>query len=318
MAKELTMNKDDEYAYRINRLALYLLHSDTPVSTDRIKNIFYSDQDETTQEKTFQRDRNTLQTLGYVLKESTSSTDNFKRWSIDKTATFSENNLNVGTYLIIKVLVLSMLGKENNPYSQHLLFALNKIGFISNYPEEQIIKERAFRSEMNEYLQKCFLNRCTCTISYETSRKISYNYNFNIYGFFNRKSYQYVVGENLNGEDNPIYTLRIDRIKEANVKEGRVRYEIPSDFDVDDYIHLPFQYGYEDYEAKFYIPKESLKNFKSEYENIGSVKEENGKTYWYVNVKNTNLACAWALPLYIYPVKPSALCETYINRLKEA
>lgn len=317
MAKEITMNKDDEYAYRINRLALYLLNTNTPVSTNRIKNIFYSELDDNAQEKSFQRDREALEDLGYVIKESTSATDSFKRWSIDKTATLSKNNLDKVSYLIIKTLCSSMLGKENNPYSQHLLFALNKLGYISNNPEEQIIKEHAFRSEMNEYLQKCFLGRNTCTFSYETGSKEPRKYDFNIFGFFNRKGYQYVVGNVLNAKNNP-HTLRIDRIKEAIIKKGYDKYEIPTDFNVDDHIHLPFQYGDETYEAKFYIPKESFKNFKSEYENKGSVVEEDGKTYWYIDVKNSDLACAWALPLSIYPVEPIKLRETYIKNLKEA
>ena len=318
MAREITMNKDDEYAYRINRLALYLLDTNTPVSTNTIKNIFYSELDNEAQEKSFQRDREALEDLGYVIKESTSTVDSFKRWSINKTATLSNNNLDGVSYLIIKTLCTSMLGKENNPYSQHLLFALNKLGYISNNPEEQIIKEHAFRSEMNEYLQKCFSNRCTCTFTYETGSEEPRIYDINIFGFFNRKSYQYVVGKILNVEDNPIYTLRIDRIKEATIKTGSDKYEIPSNFNVDDHIHLPFQYGSEDYEAKFYIPEGSLQNFKSEYENKGYIQEEDSKTYWYINVKNSNIACAWALTLDIYPVEPIKLRETYIKHLKEA
>jgi proteasome accessory factor B len=286
---------DERNARRMLSLAIALSNSRSPWPTSRIRADFYSDLKDEAFKKAFSRDRTRLEAAGVTIKRCEGvGSDQEWLWSIDEGASYAADGcLDPDDALALDFLLLPIASNPAFPYASDLRVALAKIDRAFDGTSSAAIPPEARRR--NVFLtrvEESLLDRHPIVVDYERADGTQLTRSLLPYGLFylNGETYLVAAEEDI---DSPAHTYNLVRVKSLKEQPGR-SYEIPEDFDLRDFIRLPFQLGPIVYVAEFYEP------------NTGERQSH--------RVADESRAVAWAISEGLVPTKPKALVEAWKER----
>lgn len=292
---------DEVSARRILSLAIALINARRPLTTTEIRREFYPvDLSDATFAKTFSRDRKQLLAAGLVVCSSRKGTnkEDVATWYVDADASFAnESVLTAQDALLLDFLLLGLASDPSYPYARDLRLALAKIDRAFDGSSKAVIPPEARTRNNNiSRMEECRANGHAASISYERADGSTVDRIVAPYGFFCLLNNTYMVAANLDEPESEPHTYRFDRI--ISSKElPRKTYVIPDDFDVRDFIVLPFQIGNPLYYATF-VDAEGTKRI--EY------------------VCDESMAASWAIAKGMQPVDPKSLVLEWRRILEHA
>lgn len=258
------VNETDLEAQRILAIAIALVNAKRPLPTSYFYENFYPGRDDEVRRKSFQRDRGRLARCGLVverklLPEGTA-------WSLDRASLAQPSALTPTEALTVDVALLPFASHPSFPYASDLRMALSKIDrSFSEVTAARTPRRPRRRSKKQGLVEQCLSARHALEIVYEKADGTKVERTVGIYGLFSLRDVPYMVAARLEDgqEPGPAHTYNIGRIAKA-VELPRLSHRIPEDFEVRDYIKLPFQIGCESYRARFSVPRERLRELRSE------------------------------------------------------
>ncbi|MBO7675725.1 MAG: WYL domain-containing protein [Atopobiaceae bacterium] len=290
--------EDERSARRVLAIAIAFSNARRPLTTPELHREYYPHMSDMTFRKTFLRDRERLASAGLLLQNGP-TVDGFASWKVDETSSFvRENPLSAQDALVLDLMLLPLASDPSFPYSRDLRHALNKIDrSFDGSSCAAIPPEARKRNNSISRLEDCMTARHAARVQYtradgQTTRRI-----LAPYGFFFLNESTYMVAARLDGDEADVdtpHTYNLDRV--SSVTElAKTTYRLPLDFDVRDYIKLPFQMGPARYTATFRMPNEDV------------VTEP---------VYDTDKAVSWALAKGARPLEPPSLVEAWVDALQ--
>ena len=288
--------EDERTARRVFSLAVAFVNARRPLSTSQIRREFYpSDLSDASFRKSFQRDRNHLAMAGIVLKSARASRDE-ATWAIDASRSFvKENVITTEDALTLDVLLLPLASDPSFPYARDLRLALTKIDRAFDGSSHAAIPPEARKRNNNlTRLEDCMVSRHAAKVTYHRADGSDVERILEPYGFFFFRDNTYMVAASLDSPDVPPHTYRVDRVLSV-YEQRRISYDIPPDFDIRDFVLLPFQLGEVLYTARL--------RFKD-----GSIHSE--------RVCDEGLAASWCIAEEVVPLDPQSLVDVWRARLQ--
>lgn len=288
--------EDDRTARRVASLAIAFMNARRPLNTTQIRREFYPDDlSDVSFRKTFQRDRQRLAMTGIVLKSNRASREE-ALWEIDADSSFvKEGVLTASDALTLDMLLLPLASDPSFPYARDLRLALTKIDRAFDGSSCAAIPPEARKRNNNlTRLEDCMVAKHAARITYTRVDGTSLDRVVTPYGFFILREHTYMVAANPASPDSPPHTYRVDRVHSVR-EQARISYAIPLDFDIRDFILLPFQLGETIYRARLQCKD-------------GTTRSE--------NVSDEELAAAWCIAEDVVPIEPQTLVESWRRRLQ--
>ena len=304
--------EDDRTARRIVALAIALINARQPITTDRIRREFYQNLLDEAFRKAFRRDRVRLSASGIVVKRSDLPTGE-TAWMIDEADSFVRDNpLSPEDALALDLLLLPLASDPSFPYANDLRLALAKIdrSFDASRPDP-VPNEVRTRNRQVSQVEQCMAHRHAARITYTRADGSVTKRTIVPYGLFSLRSTTYLVASKLQGdsiEDPHIYNLdRMGHVREL----GGASYPIPPDFDVHDYIRLPFQIGPTQYTASFKIPDNRIAEVRTLVGDRGDWIQREYDCIMRANVSDETIAASWSVAQGVIPLEPESLVRAW-------
>ena len=301
--------EDERRSRRIMALAISLINANRPLTTTEIRRDLYPDFHDDNFKKTFQRDRARLSSTGLVIEKAKGHKRGEEAlWHVDEEHSFvSESKLSQADALMLDFLLLPIASNPSFPYAQDLRLALTKIDrSFDGSSQISVSPDARQRSNVLARIEACLAQLHAARIRYHRADGSCMERTVAPYGMFSLRDSTYLVaaraGEDASGDDEDkaphTYNLsRVDAVREM----PRIRYEVPADFDVRDFIKLPFQIGDIRYTAAF-----ARADAKDESE-MGTTRRE--------PVHDTSIAAAWAIAHSLKPLEPLELVNAWNDLL---
>ena len=139
-------------------------------------------------------------------------------------------------------------------------------------------------------------------------------------GMFSLKGSTYVVGlSEREGRDPTMRTYNLSRATSVKVREGDDHYEVPADFDINDWRLLPFEIGDDHVEAVLYAGRDAVKAFKKSGPKSGTIQSrQGGACVWTGIVKDVDAAAKWCVEQGVWPLEPTELVDSWRGLLEGA
>lgn len=304
--------EDERTARRMAALAVRLINARHPVTTATIREEFYPSLADEAFRKAYRRDRERLASTGIVVTRADLPTGD-AAWQIDEGTSFVRNSeLTPEDALVLDCLLLPIAADPSFPYANDLRIALTKIdrSFVET-SAPAIPPDARSRSKQLSQIEGCMVRRHAAQVTYERADGSRTTRSIIPYGLFPLRNTTYLVAARLNDEvvEEP-HVYNMDRMR--SVRElKRVTYPIPADFDVRDFVKLPFQLGPRLYVATFEVPPHRMADVREHVAQRGTWE---GNTVS-VDVANEDAAAAWALAEGIRPYSPASLVEAWKGRV---
>ena len=281
---------DEVSARRILSLAIALINTRRPLTTTEIRREFYSaDLSDAAFAKTFSRDRKQLLATGLVVccNKKGKNKEDVATWYVDADASFAnESVLTAQDALLLDFLLLPLASDPSYPYARDLRLALTKIDRAFDGTSRAAIPPEARSRNSNiSRLEECRAVGHAASITYERADGSTVDRTVAPYGFFYLLNNTYMVAANMDDSDAGPHTYRLDRVL-ASKELPRKSFEVPDDFDVRDFIVLPFQIGDPLYNATF---------------------EDANGTQRIEYVCDESMAASWAIAKGMRPLNPESL-----------
>lgn len=290
-------SKDEQSARRVLSLAIAFINARRPLGMMEIHREFYPQTSDGTFRKTFLRDRARLAAAGLALREG-KKVDNLSTWSIDEEQSFvGENVLTKEDALALGCLLLPIASDPSFPYARDLRHALNKIDrSFDGTSHATIPPEARKRNGHISRMEDCMTAGHAAKVTYQKSDGTTIQRILAPYGFFFLHNNTYMVAARAGAdvvEGEAPHTYNLNRVIDSHELPG-TRYACPADFDVRDFIGLPFQMGQERYVAKFRMAN-------------GAILEE--------GVHDEEVAVSWAIAKGARPLAPDSLVAAWTRCL---
>ncbi len=293
-------SEDDRSARRMLSLAIALINANRPMSSTELRRDLYPDLSDAAFQKSFARDRAKLASTGLVItKCKGSKRGEDATWEVDDENSFVEENaLSQTDVLMLDFLLLPLASDPDYPYARDLQVALAKIDRSFDGSSRVAVPPSARKRNNNLMrIEDCLSAQHAARLRYTRADGSKVERTLAPYGLFMLRDTTYLVAARA-GEDalegEPPHTYNLDRVQSVH-ELSRIRYEIPSDFDIRDFKKLPFQMGDTRYEAVFL-------NVLTRAERVE-------------DVNNTSVAAAWAIAHNVIPISPQELVDAVRNRL---
>lgn len=290
--------EDERTARRVLALAIALINARKPIATNDIRRELYADLREDSFRRAFLRDRNHLAKAGLEIRRGPDLADSYT-WEVNPEVSFAkEGVLTKEDALELDVLLLPLASDPSYPYARDLRLALAKIDRSFDGSSSVIIPPSARRRNNNiTRLEECMTTHHGARMVYERADGTRTDRMVAPLGFFYLNGRTYMVASHMvDGELAEPHTYNLDRV--VSVRENpKASFMRPLDFDVRDYVLLPFQIGEVLYEATF-------------RSNCGSTRTE--------TVCDESMAASWAIAEGVVPTYPPSLVEEWTRQLKAA
>lgn len=291
--------EDERSARRVLALAIAFINARRPLSSTELHREFYPEASDATFRKTFLRDRERLAMAGMVLRKE-APVDDIATWSVDEDCSFvRENLLTKEDALALDLMLLPLASDPSYPYARDLRVALAKIDHSFDGTSQAAIPPEARRRNNNiSRLEDCMVARHAARIVYLRADGTRTERTIAPLGFFFLNGSTYMVASRIGdrlGEDSP-HTYNLGRVVSVR-EQKKASYTIPADFDIRDFVLLPFQMGPRSYDASFATDD-------------GSVRSE-----W---VSDECIAASWAIAEGLTPIEPASLVEEWRQQLEAA
>ena len=326
-----TRNRDDNAAHRILNLLFMLNISRTPLSTEQIidaDELGYTSSNRDSSLKKFRRDREKLAEHGIVIREiredGARETES-SRWAIDRKATQADLGLILQEDAEALIDAIDEhLERSDIPYRAALERIRRKVsqgaGVLPRAAE--IPSDRGGQGAANPALKviwTAFSLRQKLPLVYRDAKGRESRRTVSIFGIFTLEGNCYFVGDDGTGS---CKTFRADRVTRTLLPRGT--YRIPPDFDVCDYLFLPFDFAPGDgVVATFRFDRLATdEEIRMVTRGRGALERSGEETRWRVQARSLTAAAAWALshqtPLRIVPEGPRELIDAWDELISQA
>lgn len=246
--------QDEQSARRILALAVAFINAHRPLNMTEIHREFYPNMTDATFRKTFLRDRERLAAAGLALCNGP-KVDDVLTWRVDEESSFArENMLTQEDAIVLDCLLLPLASDPSFPYARDLRLALTKIDRSFDGTSQAAIPPEARRRNNNiSRMEDCMSSGHAAKVTYKKSDGTVITRVLAPYGFFFLHESTYMVAARAGSdavEGEPPHTYNLDRVLSAR-EMPRIGFVRPADFDIRDFINLPFQMGPARYEATF-------------------------------------------------------------------
>ena len=312
--------EDDLSARRALSLALALMNAHRALSTIELRHDFYPDMGDEAFKKAFRRDRTRLATAGiHVFGNKLPSGET--AWQVDEEASFAhENKLTPEDALVLDSLLLPLASDPSIPFSRDLRHALQKIDRSFDGGSTATLPMSAHKRNNNlTRIESALMNLHAIRMDYvradgsKTTRSVA------PYGLFPLRDTTYMVAARLEDnnevstEEPHTYNLRrITRVRELT----RVGYAIPVDFDIRDFLILPFQVGPELYRGTFFVPEHRQRDVRAHMTMSEKWVTLDEGAIFEASVSDEDVAAAWSLAENVRPMSPDSLVEKWRSRIR--
>lgn len=318
----VTLTKDDEMAERVSALALLFMNARKPVTSSEVQERVYPNLAKQAADKAFNRDRKRLESCGIVVR-SIRTTGGVDAYRVDERASFADTHrLTSGDALFLDIACRPLAADPSFPYSDELAMALAKVN--GSFAEGADFGD-TFSAGQNKRvatLRSCLLARHACRMTYEDARGRRTERTVAPFGTFRLRGTAYFVAAPVDDDgtvdagEKSLRTFNSERVVKAT-EVASIRYEIPSDFYVDDHIRLPFQIGDTIARGVFLVPERSVSEVRSEVRAGGRIVSYDGQTVLLANVSCLRDAAAWAVAHGVVPMAPNELRQEWKRVLEE-
>ncbi len=304
--------EDDKSARRIVSLAVALINAHHPMTTQRIRKEFYPQMSDDGFRKAYQRDRNRLLAAGVSIIRHDLPTGE-PAWKVDEEASYADDSaITTEDALFLDSVLLPLAADPSFPYAQDLRLALSKIDrSFDGTIGVRLPSQTRSRSRQLTYIEECISAHHAAQISYQKADGTHTDRMVLPLGLFPLRGTTYMVASRLRNdamEAPHVYNLdRVESVREYK----RKTYEPPSDFNVRDYIRLPFQLGKYKYEATFYVPDRRLVDVRETVADRGLWEIRDGANVVRIQVADEDAAVTWAISEGVYPVEPPSLAKAW-------
>jgi len=305
-----------EPAERIVNLALFLAAVRVPVSAERIRAEvagYPAEQDETAFLRMFERDKEGLRAAGLVIDSTPDG-----NYRLDTDHTFAaEVTLSAEEEAALRVASAALFADPTFPFGDDLRYALAKIASVSgacasataHLADERPGEQGAAVVMLAEAASACK----TVAFDYTNAVGSCAKHVIEPYGLFLREGRWYLVGRDTDRDEVRVYA--VSRMDALSVDEARPKtqdFERPGDFDVGDFIGLPFQYGPGDpFEATLRFDPSVAWRAAALAGGVGTFEPEDDSLLWRVDVRDARRLMRWIVVNGpgIKVVRPSGLAE---------
>jgi proteasome accessory factor B len=241
-------------AERLVNLALFLDAAREPVSAAQVQAQvagYPSGQTETAFLRMFERDKEDLLSAGLVLEVVRSG--DTERYRLDREATFSgELALEPEEAVLLRTAGAAMLGDPSFPFAQDLRMALAKITAASgdyDEPAAPVIslladESPAVQAEAVAALARALSARKLVSFGYTNLEGRRAGRQVEPLGVFAREGRWYLVGHDRDADGMRVFAVaRMTDLVANTVKPKSPDFEARGDFDIREWMALPFQWG---------------------------------------------------------------------------
>lgn len=303
------LNKDEQRARKLLALAMDLMSSPAPVPTARLVERHFPGLASEAARKKLVRAREALATCGLIIKQT--RTRKGALWSIDP-ACYPLKGLDRNDASVIQLLTSPLLRDESFPHRANLRFALMKLGDSPALTSE---KPPILDDHTLEAVRACLDTHHMLKLDYEDAAGRLTHRRVAPLGLFEFRAYTYLVcSTDLSLGADGIRTLRCDRMSHAS--KIAATFEMPADFDVNEYRLLPFQMGPSIARCTFALPKSTRALLVETTLGKGTLYTSDDQLLWDVDVSNFDDAAAWAIAHGLTPMEPGELVERWRERLR--
>ena len=246
--------------------------------------------------KQFARARERLGKAGIAIRER-ACPDGEVRYAVDAGLTYgSVDDIRLSPEEALRLFALvSCCLQGRIPYADDLRSALARIASLtSTHASTPPAAEPAAAGDGDEPLLEAITQaharRRAARISYEDAKGRRTTRIVRAYGFFQRRGHSYfAAADDASGQ---VRVFRVGRLRSVSVlDDASFAYRVPSDFDIRDFMRLPFQYGTEHHEL---VLREDTPLSEQRRQAISeSCGTWNGKT-WRAEAADAQAAAQWA------------------------
>lgn len=290
---------DEVTCRRVLSLAIALTNSHRPRTTSELRHEYYQGLTDGAFKKAFKRDRDRLASAGITIR-AVEGAGTESAWAIDEDASFApEGAISPDDALALDFLFLPIASDPAFPYAADLRVALAKIDRAFDGTSTAVVpKEARDRNAFLNRIEDCLRRRCAIRIDYTKADGTEIQRTLAPYGLFYLNGHTYLVAARAGSdtdEGEPAHTYNVDRVTKLT-EMTKIGYQIPIDFDVNDFAKLPFQLG------------------KTKY--IGVFSDDNKGITLEYEVADEEVAGAWAIAEGYRPLEPESLVASWRKRLE--
>ena len=312
--------KDDEQALRLASLATAFMNAQGALTSRRIRELYYPHLSEDSFRRTFLRDRARLALCGIALRGDRKAGGE-TTWVVDRTLSFADGDaLTAHEALTIDAACAGLVSDGAFAYRDELARALAKINSSYNTLATRRVGHAGEGVDMRlATLRGCLERGEAAEVTYTDARGCQSERLLALYGSFGLRGNTYFVAVRYDRErgrpaETP-KTYRLDRFVRVRAC-AQERYVVPEDFDIRDFVLLPFQIGATEGHATFACTRPATPEARRALTTHGALSPD-GST-WRVDVSDIRDAALWSIDVGLVPLGPPELVEERRRILGEA
>lgn len=330
---EPCLNDDETMAERLATLALLFMNTHHPVATEYIlKTLYLQTEDPNPKEidtakRTFNRDRKRLASCGIHILSVTLS-NGTSAYQVDERSSFADSGaLSARDAFILDMACQPLLSDPSFPYVSDLRLALAKVDrsfkASSALSSQRLFEGNAQQSSLSKAgatVRTSYLSLHACHIVYRDSQNNTSERDIAPFGLFGLRNSIYVVAAAVENEQVNIEKMRtfnISRILKAK-ELPTISFQIPVDFNLQDYVRLPFQIGSTCSEGIFFVPDQFESDLRQIVGRAGTLIRNEKGLFLTTLISNEEDAARWGIAWNLIPVEPSTLVCIWKEIIQEA
>jgi predicted DNA-binding transcriptional regulator YafY len=291
---------------RIVNLAIHLAAAKRPVSAEEVRaNVagYAGDQDDAAFGRMFERDKEQLRHAGLVL--TVDRAEGSERYRLDAAATYAGPvELDPREAMELRVAGSAMLADPSFPYPDDLRFALAKLMARSSALDMSAAPvASALTADEDPLEQGRMVARLTAAVG--ARKRVTFEYtavdgarssrDTEPWGLFARDGRWYLVARDLAADAARVFA--VSRMRETTVNEARPKaadFERPKDFDVRDFMVMPFQYGSARTEALLRFTGDAARRAQALAQGQGALAPlADGSVEWRIGIADPRRLAQW-------------------------
>lgn len=287
---------------RLVNLALFLAQSRGAVTAEQARaelEGYPAGQDDAAFIRMFERDKDELRAMGLCIEADAAG-----HYHFDATSTFAaEVPLSAEETAAVRVVGRALLDDPTFPFAEELRFALAKIATAIEMPDSPAVVRIADEQPADQGAAIAALDRAASTrkrveFDYTNSRSERKHHTVEVYGLFARDGRWYAVGRDTEIDEIRVYA--VSRLAKLTVDATRPKtpdFERPPGFDVARFIHLPFQYGSEAFDAELRFDAASAWRAPMLSAGVGELvgPAADGSVLWRVEARDPHALLRWVV-----------------------
>jgi predicted DNA-binding transcriptional regulator YafY len=297
-------------AERLVNLALLMASAGEPVTAAQVRSRvagYPEGQNETAFLRMFERDKEDLAAAGMVLVVDRSGET--EAYRLDVGATFSEGlTLSAEEAMLVRVAGAASLADPSFPHHVDMSLALAKLSAAACETPVALVGDAPVRSLTADEdperqgaavarLDSAIAMRKHASFTYANQQGRTAVREVEPYGLFARDGRWYLVARDADADDIRVFAVtRIDDLRVSAVRPKSPDFERPGDFDVRDWMLLPFQFGPPGRPAELRFTGPAARRADVLAAPQGRLEREpDGSVTWRVPVADCTALAAWAV-----------------------